>query len=38
MPELMTLEQLEEHIRGMPDDEILSVVFEEDGYGGDEEV
>ena len=38
MLQMMTLEEFREYVRSMPDDEILSVTFEEDEDGGDEEV
>ena len=36
MPEIMTPEELLEVIKSLPEDEILSVTFEEDSDGGEE--
>ena len=36
MPEIMTPEELLEVIKSLPEDEILSVTFEEDSDGGGE--
>ena len=36
MPEIMTPEELLEVIKSLPEDEILSVTFEEDSNGGEE--
>ena len=39
MKETMTLEQLKEYIRDMPEDEILKITFEEDEEdGGDHDI
>lgn len=36
MPEIMTPEELLEVIKSLPEDEILSVTFEENSNGGEE--
>ena len=36
MPEIMTPEELLEVIKSLPEDEILSVTFEENSDGGEE--
>lgn len=35
--EIMTLAQLKEYIRDMPEDEILTIRFEEDKHGRDDQ-